>query len=97
MPTHADIALTRMRSKLQCKGSTLYNRNKRVTQARSTLRLSKAQKFVCFIEMKLCVAHDMCLAQPRTAEKKFTLCLILLSLQRLRPEVFHFPGTGTGL
>ena len=30
------------------------------------------------------MAHDMCFVQPRTAEKKFTLCLILLSLLRLR-------------
>ena len=39
-------------------------------QARSTLRLSEAQKLVCFIEMELCAAHDMCPVQPRTAEKK---------------------------
>ena len=66
----------------------------KVLQARSTLRLSEAQKLVCFIEMDLCAAHDLCPVQPRTAEKKFTLCLILLSL--LRPGVFHFPGTGIG-
>ena len=42
-------------------------------KARSTLRLSEAQKLVCFIKMELCAAHDLCSAQPRTAEKKFTL------------------------
>ena len=45
-----------------------------VTKARSTLRLSEAQKLVCFIEMELCAAHDMCPVQPRTAGKKITLC-----------------------
>ena len=55
-----------------------------ISKARSTPRLSEAQKLVCFIEMELCAAHDMCPVQPRTAEKKFTLCLILLSLLRLR-------------
>ena len=34
--------------------------------------------------MELCAAHDMCPVQPRTAEKKFTPCLIPLSLLRLR-------------
>ena len=68
-------------------------------KARSTLTLSEAQKLVCFIEMELCAAHDKCPAQPRTAEKKFTLCLILLSLldcDLLRPGVVPFPGTGLG-
>ena len=41
-----------------------------VIKARSTLRLSEAQKLVCFIEMELCAAHDMCPAQPRAAKKK---------------------------
>ena len=34
-------------------------------KSRSTLRLSEAQKLVCFIEMELCAAHDMCPAQPK--------------------------------
>ena len=42
----------------------------RKLKARSTLRLSEAQKLVCFIVMELCAAHDMCPVQPRTAEKK---------------------------
>ena len=29
-------------------------------KTRSTLRLSEAQKLVCFTEMELCAAHDMC-------------------------------------
>ena len=70
----------------------LLNFFKRKLKARFTLKLSEAQKLVCFIEMELCEAHNMCPVQPRAAEKNFTLCAHY-DCNFLPPGVLHFPGT----
>ena len=59
------VMMTSWRSVTSLKNAWITDSGK----ARSTLRLSEARKLVCFIEMELCAAHDMCPTQPRTAEK----------------------------